>query len=216
MTNHPRKRRDVTAGAERDLAAAEALAGQLVPAEPGDIPPQGSAEVPMHTGNGVPPGLKANAAKLIGQAVAEAVTQQLPQILFQVFTAALSQAQVQAVTQQHFCSACIIQRIAWENSHRTDMEAAMAAAAQAAGIEPGSPQAAQQDLTPFLPPALRPGERNGIPNVAQAVTTHQGAELCAMHLAQAAGIQPGRSQLLVATTAMNPAMLGQIAGHPAA
>lgn len=213
MTNHPnRKRPDVTAETERDQAAAEALAGQLVPAEPGDIPPQGSAEVPMHTGNGVPAGLKANAAKLIGQAVATAIGETLPQILFQVFSAALSQTQVQAVTQQHFCSTCIIQRIMWENSHRAEMEKAMAAAAQAAGVEPGSPQAAQQDLTPFLPAGLRPGERNGILNVAQAVTTHQGAELCAMHLAQAAGIQPGRSQLLVATATMNPAMLGQLTG----
>src|SRR5947207_2941092 len=65
---------------------------------------------------------------------------------------------------------------------------------------------------PVPPRGLRPGERNGIPDVAQAITTHQGAELCAAHLAQSAGIQPGRSGLLVATATMSPAMLGQLAG----
>jgi hypothetical protein len=190
MTNHPRKRHDITSETERDQSAAEALAGDLLPAEPGDIPPQGSAEVPAHTGNGVPPGLRANAAKVLGQAIASTLAETLPQMLFQALATALSQVQVQTVTQQHFCATCIIGRVMWENSHRADMEKAMTAAAQAAGA----------------------GERNGIPNVAQAVTTHQGADLCAMHLAQAAGIQPGRSQLLVATATMNPAMLGQLAG----
>ena len=213
MTNHPhRKRPDVTSETDRDEAAAEALAGDLLPAEPGDIPPQGSSGVPAHTGNGVPPGLRPNAAKLIGAAVAEAFGGQFPQMLFSAFAQALSQVPVQAMTQQHMCATCIISRVAWENSHRAAMEAAMTAAAQAAGVEADSPQARRTDLTPFLPPHLRPGENAGIPNVAQAVTTHQGTDLCPVHLAQAAGIQPGRSQLLVATATMNPAMLGQFAG----
>ena len=209
MTNHPRRARDE----DTDLAA-EALEGisSVLPAEDGDIPPQGSAEVPAHTGNGLPPGLRPNAAKLIGQAVAETLGQVLPQMLFQAVAGALQQVPVQAVIQQHMCATCIIARIAWENSHRAAMEAAMAAAAQAAGVDADSPQARRTDLTPFLPPHLRPGEKAGIPAIAQAITTHQGAELCAAHLAQAAGIQPGRSPLLVATATMNPAMLGQFAG----
>jgi len=166
----------------------------------------GRPPAPAQTPNGDHPP-RPDAAKLIGQAVAESLGQHLPQMLFQALAAALQQ-----VTQQHFCATCIISRVMWENSHRADMEKALAAAAQAAGAEPGSPQAGQQDLTPFLPPALRPGERNGIPAVGQAVTTSQGTDLCAAHLAQAAGIQPGRSQLLVATATMNPAMLGQLAG----
>jgi hypothetical protein len=206
MTNHPRRARD---DAERDAAAADALAGELEPAGLGDIPPQGSAEVPAHTGNGTPPGLRPNAAKIIGEAVAGAVAQalgrSLPQAIYSAFGAALSQFPVQAVTQQHMCATCIIQRIAWENAHKAAMDKAIAAAKEAAA--PGGPQ---PDLAPFLPEALRPGGPDGIPDVAQAVTTFQGAEACPAHLAQAAGIQPGRSPLLVATATMNPAMLAGI------
>jgi hypothetical protein len=98
MTNHPnRKRPDVTSETERDQAAAEALAGELVPAD--GIPPQGSAEVPMHTGNGISPGLRANAAKVLGNAIAATLAESLPRMLFQAFGTALSQAQVQTVTQ---------------------------------------------------------------------------------------------------------------------
>ena len=214
MTHHPRRARDDDEPSIEEIAAqavepvAAELRGKLE--TQGRIPPQGSAKVPAHTSNGVPPGLRPNAAKLIGQAVAETLAETLPQAMYSAFAAVLSQVPVQAVTQQHLCATCLIGRIAWENSHRTQMEAAMTAAAQAAGIEPGSPQAGQLDLGPFLPEGLQPGQRNGIPAVTQAVTTFQGNEVCALHAAQGAGVQPGRSPLLVATATMNP--LGQLTG----
>jgi hypothetical protein len=89
------------------------------------------------------------------------------------------------------------------------MEAAMEAAAAAAGVQPGSPQAAQLDLAVFLPEHLRPGGQSGMPDVRQAITTFQGTEACAMHIP---GVQAGRSALLVANAAMTPAMLSQFAG----
>lgn len=160
-----------------------------------------------HTPNGVPPGLKQDPAVLAAKAVAQTLGEHLPNMLFQAVTAALSQVPVQAVTEQHMCATCIIERIAWENAHRAEMEAAIAAAAETPG--PANPQ---PDLAPFLPEALRPGAPRGIPGVAQAVTTFQGAEMCPAHVAKAAGVQPGRSPLLLATAALSPAALGRLAG----
>lgn len=194
MTNHPHRQRD-----ENEPSIEDA----------GSIPPQGSAEVLAHTGNGVPPGLHPNTAKQAAQAVAEALGQHLPQMLFQAVTAALSQVQVQAVTQQHVCATCVAARIGWENLHRAEMEKAMEDAAHAAGVQPGTPQAAQLDLAAFLPPDLRPGGQGGMPDVRQAITTHQGTDSCPMHIP---GVQAGRSPLLVANAAMSPAMLAQFAG----
>jgi len=210
MTNDPhRKRPDISAETERDLAAAEALAGDIVPAEPGGIPPQGSAEIPAHTGNGVPPGFRGGTAKVAAEAVAEALGQHLPQMLFQAVAAALQQVPVRTITQERMCATCIVNRIAWENLHRAEMEQAMEAAANAAGVQPGSQQAAQLDLAAFLPPGLRPGERGGMPNVLQAATTFQGTGCCPMHIP---GVQAARSPLVVATAGMSPAMLAQFAG----
>lgn len=205
MTNHPHRRDD-----EAVEPSGEELAAHLEPAGPGGIPPQGSAEIPAHTTNGVPPGLKpGNAAKLAAEAVAETLGQHLPQMLFQAFAAALQQVPVQAVIQQHVCCTCIINRIGWENAHRSEMEKAMEDAAHAAGVQPGTPQAAQLDLAVFLPEHLRPGGRAGMPDVRQAVTTFGGTEVCPMHIP---GVQAGGSQLIRATAAMSPAMLGQLAG----
>lgn len=195
MTNHPGRKR----GDDEELSA-EA------------IEPSAAETVQAHTPNGVPPGLKQDPAVLAAKAVAQTLGEHLPNMLFQAMAAALSQAVVQAVTQQHMCSACIIERIRWENAHRAEMDAAMTATAQAAGVEPGSPEAGRLDLAAFLPDGLRPGERGGMPGVGQAVTTFQGAEMCPVHVAQAAGVQAGRSPLLIANAAMSPAMLGQLAG----
>jgi hypothetical protein len=207
MTNHPRRQR----GEENDdLSAAEALAGELVPAGPGDIPPQGSAEVPAHTGNGVPPGLRANAAKLIGQAVAEAMTGALPQVLFQAFGAALSQVQVQTVTQQHLCHLCLVERFGWESAHETEIKAAMKSAAEAAGFGPEDPRAQQLDFGPFLPEQLRPGAgASAIPAMNTAVTTVQGSDVCQWHVP---GVQARRGKLLVVPGGVNLAAFAAQAG----
>jgi hypothetical protein len=201
MTNHPRRQRpDITGEAERDAAAADALAGELVPAGPGDIPPQGSAEIPAHTGNGVPPGLRANAAKIIGQTVAEAIAQALPQAVYSAFVQALSQVPVQVIARQPLCGTCLLLRITWEQNHRKPMEQAIADACQAAGIEPGSPQAGQLDLAAFLPPELRPGTPGGMPPVQERATTVNGSDLCPMHIP---GVQSGPHIMAV------PALSGQ-------
>jgi hypothetical protein len=194
MTNHPGRRR----GDDEEHSPADELAAD-VPAVQEMADEMAAQMPPGHTPNGVPSGLKADPAVLAAKAVAQTLGEHLPNMLFQAFAAALSQIQVQ--TAQHMCATCIVDRIRWENAHRPEMEAAIAAA--------GSPQA---DLTPFLPEALRPGAPRGMPGVAQAVTTFQGAEVCPVHVAQAAGVQPGRSQLLIATATMNPGVLGQLAG----
>jgi hypothetical protein len=208
MTNHPGRKR----GDDEEQSPADALAAD-VPAVQEMADEMAAAQMPPgHTPNGVPPGLKPDPVILAAKAVAQALGEHLPNTLFQAMTAALSQVPVQAITQQHMCATCIIQRIAWEGAHKSAMDKAIAAAAAAAGIEPGSPETARLDLTPFLAPDLRPGERGGMPGVQQAITTFQGADACAIHAAQAAGVQAGRSPLLVASATMNPAMLGQLAG----
>jgi len=192
MTNHPGRRR----GDDEEPQSVQEMAGEMDAQMP-----------PGHTPNGVPAGLKPDPVTLAAKAVAQTLGEHLPNMIFQAMAAALSQVQV--TTQQHLCATCIIARIGWENSHRADMEAAMMAAAEAAGAEPGSPQAGQLELTPFLPPDLRLGERNGMPGVAQAVTTFQGTEVCPAHLP---GGHAARSPLLVATAGMSPAMAARFTG----
>ncbi len=218
----PPRSRDVTGEAEQDLETAEALARELGageqelhPAAPGDIPPQGSAEVPAHNGNGVPPGLKPNAAKQIGDAagtaIAGTIDQLLPQMLFDAFATALSQVPVRTIAaQERLCATCLVQRIGWENAHRAEMEKAIAAALGAAGIQQDAPQAAQLNIAAFLPQHLQPGQQAGMPEVRQAATVFQGTEVCPMHIP---GVQSaGRTPLLVATAGMSPAMAAQFAG----
>ena len=160
MTNHPNRKRD----------------------EDNEQPP-----VHAPNGHGSPAGLQANAAKIIGQTIADTLTESLPQAMYAALAA-----------QRPPCATCVIQRITWENSHRTEMDAAMAAAAQAG----------KQDITPHLPLALRPGEPGGIPAVAQSITSFQGTELCVAHLGDAAGIRPGKSPLLVATATVPGKLTG--------
>jgi hypothetical protein len=200
MTNHPGRRR----GDDEERTPAEELAAE-VPAVAEMADAIAAQMPPGHTPNGVPPGLRADAAKIIGQSAAAAMAEVIPQALFSALTAALSQVPVQV--QRPLCATCIIQRIAWENTHRAAMDKAIALAAQTA--VPGGPA---PDLTPFLPEAMRPGAPDGMPGIGQSVTVFQGTETCPVHLAQAAGVQPGRSALLVASAAFSPAMLGQLAG----
>jgi hypothetical protein len=195
MTNDPNRKRDD----DEPAAGTPGTAG---------ISPAGVA---AHTSNGVPPGLKPDPVILAAKAVAQALGEHLPDMLFQAMAAALSQVALTA--QRPPCATCIIERIRWENANRDAMQKAMGAAAEAAGIEPVTPQASQLDLTAFLPPRLHPGKPGGMPGVSQSITAYQGTETCAPHLAQAAGVQPGRSPLLIATAAMSPAMAGQFAGN---
>jgi hypothetical protein len=208
MTNHPGRRRgddDEPSIEEMVAEAVEPLAAEMrEKLEAQDRPRLGPAGVPAHTANGVPPGLKPDPVILAAKAVAQALGEHLPQMLFQAVAAALSQVPVQVTAQRPPCGPCIVQRIAWENAHKAAMDKAIAAASEAV-----TAQNPQPDLAPFLPEALRRGGRDGIPDVAQSITTFQGAEMCPLHVAQAAGVQPGRSPLLVATATMNPAMAGQ-------
>ena len=184
MTNHSRRARDITGDAERNAAAADALAGDLIPAGDGDIPPQGSDGVPPHTSNGVPPGLRLNAAKLIGQAVAEAVAQAIGQGLPQM----LVQALTQALRDQYYCATCFVERLNWETAHDADLKAAveqMQVAAQA--FPPGDPRLAHLSPFMFLPPHLLPSQDpadphpDAITDPAAGVVMIGGTLYCARH-----------------------------------
>jgi hypothetical protein len=189
MTNHPHRKRDDEPSIESP--------------EPGDIPPQGSAEVPMHTGNGVPLGLQANAARLIGRAVAEAVSEMLPPMLAQALGSA---------TPQYHCATCLAERLNWEIAHEADLRASvdeMRIAGQA--MQPGDPRLAQLNPFMFLPPHLLPSQDpadphpEAIPVPSAGVTMAGGTLFCAAHMP---GVnRPGevpKRPLLVATTAMGP------------
>jgi hypothetical protein len=186
MTNHPhRKHGDLTPEPDPPMA---------------ELPPARSANGSSAFGT-------IDAAQLIGKAVADTLAQALPPALVQALVTVYSQMPVQTVTQQHVCATCLTLRVNWEHAHRADMETAMQTAAEAAGVQPGSPQAAQVDFGPFLPPHLRPGEKNGIPPVSQAITTVQGTEVCPAHVP---GVQAGRAPLLVATANIPAGTLGQL------
>lgn len=205
MTNHPHRRHD-----ENEPTVEELAAEALQPPETAVIPPQGSAEVPAHTGNGVPPGLRPNAAKLIGQAVAETLGQVLPQILFNAFVQALSSVQV--TTKPLHCATCFVARVGWFAQHAAEVEAARAAMeAAAAELDPADPRRGMLNPVAFLPEHLRPSAGpQAMPGLAAGEIMMNGTLHCAEH---APGVQqPGRSPLLVATATMNPAMFGQFAG----
>lgn len=231
MTNHPnRKRRDVTAEDERQLEAIEGIVADLTPgdtvvelgggdqdlrpAAPGDIPPQGSAEMPAHNGNGVPPGLRPNAAKLIGQTVAAGLIEALPQVLTQALA---------SVSQRYYCATCLVERLNWEIKHEAELKEAigemnLAAMAIAPGPQ-GDQQRAQLNPFMFLPGHLLPSpdpadpHPEAITEPQMGVVTVSGTTYCTIHVP---GVnRPGTSPkplLLVATATMNPAMLGQFGG----
>jgi hypothetical protein len=208
MTNHPNRQRDA-ADAERNLAAADALAGELVPAESGDIPPQGSAEIPAHTGNGVPPGLRPNAAKIIGATVADAIAQTLPPLLAQA---------IATVTRQHYCATCLINRVNWEIAHEADLKASVQEMNTAAMAMPdGDPRRDQLHPFMFLAPHLLPSQDpenphpDAIPDPAIWSTMTGGTLYCTIHVpgVNRPGDAPKRP-LLVATA--NPVVRSGGAG----
>lgn len=198
MTNHPRRQRDENEPSIESPA-------------PGDIPPQGSAEVPAHTGNGVPLGLQANAARLIGRAVAEAVGEMLPPLLGQALS---------SVTREYHCATCLIERLNWEIAHEAELRASvgqMQIAGQA--MQPDDPRREQLNPFMFLPPHLLPSQDpadphpDAIPVPAVGVVMVGGTLFCAGHVpgVNRPGDAPKRP-LLVATATMNPAMSGQMGG----
>lgn len=182
MTNHPNRKRD-----EENEPTIEEMVAEAVEPLAAELREK---LTPAH-GNGIAPGLRANAAKMLGQAIAATLAESLSESLPQAMYSALA-------AQRPPCATCVIQRVTWENLHRAEMDTAMAAAAQAG----------QQDIAPFLPPGLRPGEQGGIPNVTQSITAFQGTELCVAHLGDAAGIRPGKSPLLVATATVPGKLTG--------
>lgn len=126
---------------------------------------------------------------------------QLPQAIGGIVQQVLQQTSVQ--TRQHLCAQCIVTRMTWNLAHSAELAAALGAAAEAAGLNPDDPRAAQLDPAPFLPEHLQIGQREGIPQVRPAVTTVGGTEVCSEHIPN----RPGGQRLLVANAAFSPSML---------
>jgi len=178
MTNHPNRRRDVTGDAEHDPAASN--------------------------GNGALPGLRPNAAKIIGAAVAQALAETLPPLL------------AQAAPQYH-CATCLADRLNWEIAHEADLRASvdqMQIAGQA--MQPDDPRRAELNPFMFLPTHLLPSQDpadphpEAVPVPQTGVTMAGGTLYCASHVP---GVnRPGvdrpaeapKRPLLVATTTLNP------------
>lgn len=168
------------------------------PADTGQPIPAGLAAV---SPNGHPP-TPAQQTAAAASMIAGFLGQQLPQMLGQV---------MQAMPRAHVCGPCLVARLTWENKHHATLKAAIAQAAEAAGIPEGDPRAMQIDPSPFIPEHLRPGAGpEGLPGVQPAITTIQGTDVCAQHVPGAPGQAPGRT-LLIAQGHLSPAMLTQLA-----
>lgn len=143
-------------------------------------------------------------------AAMEAIAADLPRYVqaFGSILGGLPQAIGQSVrTPQHLCAQCVTARITWENSHLTELKAAITDAMAAHGIPDGSPVPAGLDPAPFLPENLRPGGSQAMPSVNPAITTVSGTDCCAAHIP---GVQGGRT-LLIAQGSLSPSMLSQFA-----
>lgn len=113
-----------------------------------------------------PPGVRPDAAKLIGKAVAAALIETLPD--------ALAMANWR-VNPPRMCALCILRYENWAGEHQGEIDAAIAAAAaalEAAGKGRDGPPA--HDWRPFLPE----DQLAGMPQVDRAVTTVRGIEVC--------------------------------------
>lgn len=138
-------------------------------------------------------------AKLTADGVAAiaGMLAQFPQALAQV----LQQVPVQ--TRQHLCAHCVVARMGWQVLHERDIKTALAAAANAHGIEAGDPREAQLDPAPFLPERLQIGGAEGMPPLTVAVTMVGGTEVCSEHIPN----RPGGQKLLIASASLSPSML---------
>jgi len=161
---------------------------------------------PAHTPNG-------NHA-LIGKAVAEALAEMLPQILYDAFTQALSQVQV-TVKQLH-CATCFVARVGWFAQHAAEVEAARAAmTAAAAELAPGDPRAGMLNPLMFLPEHLQPSQDPANPNpqampgLAEGAVMAGGTLYCAEHV-PGAPVQAGRKQFLIAHQPLTSALLAEV------
>jgi hypothetical protein len=149
-------------------------------------------------------------AGAIGTATAAAVAQvlspwvmKLAEILAQIPQVITSTAPI-----RQMCARCLAERIAWEQAHRAEMEAAFGMACKHAGITREDPRAAGVDVSPFLPVRLHPasGGPEAMPQIQNAATIHQGNALCPGHLGQ----PNGAPRLLAVTGSFTPAMLAGI------
>lgn len=129
-----------------------------------------------------------------GNGTLTAVMRVLPQVIAQAVTQAVQQA-------AHMCAHCVAGRLTWQAEHDQEVRAAVAAAAQAAGVTPETPGV---DPVPFLPAELRPGGPRGVPDVHPAVTTLNGTEVCVGHM-QALTPAVARKPLLIATGSLSAA-----------
>jgi hypothetical protein len=140
--------------------------------------------------------------------------QQLPQLLLSAVATALQQVPVTVRPQQ--CAQCITERLTWGAAHAVAIaraeEALRAAAAELENLPPED----RPPLNPlgFLPEELRPGGRQGVPQISDAVTAVAGTQVCAEHIPGAPG-RAGQSQLLIARASLTLAGLAQMLNRAA-
>jgi hypothetical protein len=137
-------------------------------------------------------------------AQAAALLAQLPQAI----GAMLAQV-VKSIPRPPLCSTCLIARLKWEAQYMPQLEAAITAAAEAAGIPDGDPRRGLIDAASYLPEHLQPGAGSqGMPPVNPKNTTIGGTDYCSGHIPGLAG---GRT-LLVAQGALSSSLLAQYSG----
>lgn len=135
--------------------------------------------------NGHGSAFRPDAAALIGKAVASALQETFPQMLFQALASVLTQVPVHAVTQQLRCAGCMLARLEWHAAYRAECEEAER---QFAALPPGDPRQGQAGFLEFLPEHLRPGAGpRGMPPVADGVVMLNGSVWCTEHIPGAAG-----------------------------
>jgi hypothetical protein len=216
MTNHPGRKR----GDDEDQSPADALAADVPAVQ--EMADELAAQMPPgHTPNGVPPGLKPNAAKVIGETVAaslgqvlpDALCRLLPPLLYDAFATALSQVPVQAVTPQHFkCATCVTLRGQWGVKYDAELKAAQTAmAALLAQMAPDDLRRAQLNLLAFLPEEAQ----QAVPPINDGMVMTGGTVLCADH-APGTSSQPGRKEFLIAHGPLTPSLIADALGQPKA
>lgn len=158
----------------------------------GDLTPEPDSPMadlpPAHAPNGRG-AFTIDAAKIIGKAVADAISAEIGQ--------PLAEALARIAPPPRVCAPCLARRVTWERANKGAIEQALDSARAAAAATGQNP--AQTDLTPFLPA--------GIPAVNHAITCEQGTDKCAEHII--GGVQAGSAPLLVATANVPPGALTQ-------
>jgi hypothetical protein len=209
MTNHPRRADDEQAA---EIPAADAASETDEAAPPGHTP----------NGHRVPPGLQPNASKLIGEAVAGALKETLPGMLFQAMTQALSQVPVRTIGSPFQCATCVIARISWVGQHGDDLKAAEAEMIAATyHWPPDDPRRQQVNVLMFLPQHLQPSadpaapNPQACPNVQAGIVMTGGQVLCPDHI-PGVTTQPGRKEFLIAHQPLTQGLIAEVMGQPRA